>query len=104
MATLAHLPLHGIKVLELEGLAPSVFTGMVLADFGAEVTLINRLTSTSPVAHSQEELYVNRGKKSIALDLKNAQDLSILKQMLTKADVLVDAYRPGVLESLGLGF
>ncbi len=52
MAKLAQLPLHGLKVLELEGLAPSVFTGMVLADFGAEVTLINRITSTSPVAHN----------------------------------------------------
>ena len=64
------LPLSGLKVIEYEGLAPTVFTGMVLADFGADVTIINK--SESNVIGIETSKYIlNRGKKSIIMDLKN---------------------------------
>ncbi|KRX03622.1 CoA-transferase family III domain [Pseudocohnilembus persalinus] len=95
------LPLQGLKVIELEGLAPSVFTGMVLADFGADVTIINKPEQGLQISDISEN-YMNRGKKSICMDLKNQGDILNLKIMLQQADVLIDCYRPGILEKLGL--
>jgi alpha-methylacyl-CoA racemase len=66
----SNLPLHNIKVLEFEGLAPTVFCGMVLSDFGSDVTIISKPKKGFLVPDT-DETYLNRGKKSIALDLKN---------------------------------
>lgn len=65
------LPLKGIRVVEFEGLAPTVFCGMILADFGADVIIVNRLSAGSLGADTHLT-FLNRGKRSIAVDLKNS--------------------------------
>lgn len=89
-------PLAGIKVLELAGLAPAPFAGLVLSDFGADVVRIDRRSSGT----TSDSL--TRGKRSIALDLKDAEDRALFLELVAKADVLIEGYRPGVMESLGL--
>jgi alpha-methylacyl-CoA racemase len=95
--------LQNIKVLELEGLAPSVFCGMILADYGAEVILVNRKESSEISLGDQQSDYLNRGKKSILLDLKDEHHLLAFKKLCEKSDVIIDPYRPGVLEKIGIG-
>ncbi|CAD8143503.1 unnamed protein product [Paramecium octaurelia] len=90
--------LSQIKVLEFAGLAPTVFIGMVLADYGAQVTLLSRLDS------QPQNSPMNRGKKSMTFDLKCKQDIEIVKHMIKDSNVLIDPYRPGVLERLGLSY
>ena len=96
-------PLKGIKVLEFEGLAPTVFTGMILADFGADVTIINRAKKSNPVSIDVHDTYLNRGKRSLAADLEDPFHINVVKQLMSKADVVIDCFRPGKLEKLGLG-
>lgn len=90
--------------MELEGLAPTVFTGMILADFGAEVTIITRESGMSDVGPPMHLNYMNRGKKSLILNLKDSNHVNIFKRMVKSADILIDAYRPMVLEKIGLGY
>jgi len=95
------LPLDTLKVIEMEGLAPGPFCGMVLADFGAEVTLVTR-----PNLETYEKMKYNplhRGKKILSLDLKVPQGREKFQELLRKADVLIDPFRPGVMERLGFG-
>ncbi|SAM05623.1 hypothetical protein [Absidia glauca] len=90
------LPLSGLTVFEMAGLAPAPFAGMVLADFGAKVIRVDRPNST----HVD---LLSRNKQSIALDMKNPVAIQVFKKLLTKADILLDPFRPGVMEKLGLG-
>ncbi|KAL2835386.1 CoA-transferase family III domain-containing protein [Aspergillus pseudoustus] len=92
----AQLPLAGVRVVELAGLAPGPFAGLLLADYGASVLRIDR-----PKSISGDQL--TRGKTSIHLDLRDKASHSLLLDLLTNADVLIDPFRPGVLERLGLG-
>ncbi|KAJ5238347.1 hypothetical protein N7468_002966 [Penicillium chermesinum] len=92
------LPLQGIRVLELAGLAPGPFAGLLLADYGASVLRIDR--PKAGVAVSADHLA--RHKSSITLDLRDARSKEILLRLLVAADVLIDPFRPGVLERLGL--
>ncbi|OQD72794.1 hypothetical protein PENDEC_c019G01343 [Penicillium decumbens] len=87
--------LKGIKVVELAGLAPGPFAGLLLADYGASVLRIDR-----PNAVSSDQLA--RRKTSITLDLREARSRNILLRLLTATDVLIDPFRPGVLKRLGL--
>ena len=88
--------LSGVRVLEFAGLAPSPFAGMILADFGAVVTRVDKVrTSTLD--------RLARGKKSICLDLKNPRGKEIVRKLCLKSDVLIEPFRPGVMETLGLG-
>ncbi|KAI8850308.1 CoA-transferase family III domain-containing protein [Chytridium lagenaria] len=89
-------PLAGIKVLELAGLAPAPFAGMMLADFGADVIRVDRIASSTTDV-------LGRGKRSISLNLKSEEGRETLKKMMAQADVVIDPFRPGVLEKLGLG-
>ncbi|KAL4886311.1 CoA-transferase family III domain-containing protein [Aspergillus karnatakaensis] len=91
----AQLPLAGVRVVELAGLAPGPFAGLLLADYGASVLRIDR-----PKAISGDQL--TRGKTSINLDLRNPASHRLLLDLLSNADVLIDPFRPGVLERLGL--
>ncbi|MCJ1287562.1 hypothetical protein MMC26_006914 [Xylographa opegraphella] len=91
-------PLSGIRVVELAGLAPSPFAGLLLADYGATVLRVDRSVSYDTPS---PDLLV-RHKKSICLDLKDPRGLPVLRALLKHVDVLIDPYRPGVLESLGL--
>ncbi len=97
-------PLDGIKVIEMAGLAPTPYCGMLLADFGADVVTVDRLSKGEP-----EVLYVvtknpfQRGKRSIRINLKTDEGLSIVRKMIRSSDVLLEPFRPGVMENLGLG-
>ncbi|KAK4314264.1 hypothetical protein Pmani_014416 [Petrolisthes manimaculis] len=88
--------LRGVRVVELAGLAPAPFCGMIFADFGANVVRIDR-----PNAPDIDRL--GRGKRSIILDLKKPQGVGIVKKLCASADVLIEPYRRGVMEKMGLG-
>ncbi len=97
-------PLDGIKVIEMAGLAPSPFCGMILADFGAEVIIVDRLSKDSPeFPNFMKNNPLDRGKKSIRINLKTKEGVAIIEKMIETFDVLVEPYRPGVMENLGLG-
>ena len=97
-------PLQGIKVVEFAGIGPGPFCCMLLADMGADVVRIDR-TEPADLGAPIEARYnvLNRGRRSIALDLKQAGDLAVAKGLIAKADALVEGFRPGVMERLGLG-
>jgi alpha-methylacyl-CoA racemase len=97
-------PLDGIKVIEMAGLAPSLYCGMILADFGAEVVIVDRPTKGMPeIPNVMDQNPLDRGKRSIRINLKTAEGLGILRRMIHGSDVLIEPYRPGVMEGLGLG-
>ncbi|BCY07648.1 CaiB/BaiF CoA-transferase family protein [Actinoplanes sp. L3-i22] len=93
--------LSGIKVVELAGLAPGPFGCMVLADLGADVVLVERPGGTGPLVPQSGPL--QRGRRTVTLDLKSPDGLTGLLSLIEKADVLVEGYRPGVAERLGFG-
>ncbi len=93
--------LAGIKIVEIEGLGPGPFAGMLLADLGADVIVIHRAGSGPSV--TDDKSLLDRGKRSISLDLKDADDLEIAKDLIKGADGLIEGFRPGVMERLGLG-
>lgn len=90
-------PLNGYTVLELAGIGPAPMGGMMLADMGAEVIRIDR---TGGMVMKDVS---TRGKKSVAVNLKDPNGLETLLRMVENADVLIDPYRPGVCEKLGIG-
>ena len=97
-------PLSEIKVIEMAGLAPSPYCGMILSDFGADVVIVDRLTKGAPEIPSvMEKNPFDRGKRSIRINLKTTRGINILKKMITMSDVLLEPYRPGVMEALGAG-
>ena len=93
-------PLNGFTVIELAGIGPAPMAGMLLADQGAELIRIDRAASDTPPALTRIS---GRGKKSVVLNLKQAGGVETLLRMLENADVLIDPYRPGVCEKLGIG-
>jgi alpha-methylacyl-CoA racemase len=99
-------PLAGIRVLELAGIGPGPFCAMMLADSGATVLRIDRpAPNGSPgpsPAHPEREL-LNRGRQSAMLDLKHPRAVDALLRLIDQADVLLEGFRPGVTERLGLG-
>jgi alpha-methylacyl-CoA racemase len=92
--------LSGVRVVELGGLAPAPYCGMVLKDFGASVVRVLSPSQLSGVESLENGL--NCGKKVISANLKEAHQLKALRRLLCTADVLIDPFRPGVLERLGL--
>ena len=97
-------PLDGINVIEMAGLAPSPYCGMLLSDFGADVVIVDRLTKGAPeIPYIMKKNPFDRGKKSMRVNLKSQGGIEIVNRMIQKADVLVEPYRPGVMEALGLG-
>ncbi|KAK8154012.1 CoA-transferase family III domain-containing protein, partial [Phyllosticta citrichinensis] len=97
-------PLGGIRVLEFAGLAPGPFAGLLLADYGAEVIRIDRAaapsTAGTPPAPTPDQL--TRRKTSISVDLKSSGGIALIKALIPHVDVVIDPYRPGVLEAAGL--
>jgi len=96
--------LSGIRVLEMAAIGPVPFCGMLLADMGAEVLRIDRLGEAQtpfPVDHRKDA--VGRGRRSAAIDIKNPAGRDAVLSLCTKADVLLEGLRPGVMERLGLG-
>ncbi|NXF89395.1 AMACR racemase, partial [Eubucco bourcierii] len=96
-AGMAAMALGGVRVLELAGLAPAPLCGMILADFGARVVRVDRTRSAS---NSDVQA---RGKRSLALNLKRPSGVAVLKRLCRGADVLIEPFRHGVMEKLGLG-
>lgn len=95
-------PLEGYRILEIEGLGPAPFCGMMLADMGATVISVTRAASaTGAAARPRPES--ERGKQSVAIDLKSAQGLEILLSLMDSCDALIEGFRPGVAERLGFG-
>jgi len=92
-------PLVGVKIVEFAGLGAAPFGGMLLADLGADVVRIDRPGAPPPNAFE----LIARGRRSIALDLKKSADVETALALLEKADASIEAYRPGVMERLGLG-
>ena len=93
-------PLNGYTVIELAGIGPAPMAGMVLAEMGAEVIRIERAGAFDPLKSKDVSF---RGKKSVVVNLKDAQGVETLLRMIENADVLIDPYRPGVCEKLGIG-
>ncbi len=95
-------PLAGIKVIEMAGLAPGPFGTMMLADMGAEVLRIDRPDAPEARPGAKPNL-VNRNRRAIALDIKSKDGLATLRRLIASADALIEGFRPGVMERLGLG-
>ncbi|MGN9845566.1 CaiB/BaiF CoA transferase family protein [Nonomuraea sp. H19] len=93
-------PLAGVRVLELAGLAPGPFAGMMLADHGAEVLRVDRVKAVSDRPRTD---VMDRGKRTIGLDLKAAEGVAAFKELARHADVVIEVFRPGVAERLGIG-
>jgi alpha-methylacyl-CoA racemase len=100
MATMG--PLEGVKVVELAGLGPAPFACMLLAELGADVLRIDRPAAALSLGPPELDL-VNRGRRSAALDLKNPAAVDVVRRLVAQADVLVEGFRPGVAERLGVG-
>lgn len=97
-------PLAGVKVVELAGLGPGPFAAMMLADMGADVIKIDRASSSrggNPDAPPADVLHRNR--ESVAIDLKNPDGIETVLRLVEQADVLIEGFRPGVCERLGIG-
>ena len=93
-------PLDGLHVVELAGIGPVPYAGMVLADFGADVVRVDRQPTDRPwVPHR----ILDRGRRSVALDLKRPEAVDAVLRLVERSDVLIEGYRPGVAERLGLG-
>ncbi|SEP06730.1 CaiB/BaiF CoA transferase family protein [Aquisalimonas asiatica] len=93
-------PLKGVRVVEMAGIGPGPFCGMMLADMGADVLRIDRKTANAlPV----DDPVTARGRRSVALDLKQPAGVETVLQLVEQADILIEGYRPGVMERLGLG-
>jgi alpha-methylacyl-CoA racemase len=101
-------PLAGTKVIEVGGIGPAPFCGMLFADMGADVVLIERKTDEAlpldlPAGDFSKYSIVHRGKKSLAMDLKKPEAAGAFLRLVSDADVLIEGFRPGVMERLGLG-
>ncbi len=104
-------PLHGVRVVEFCHVAAGPFCGMLLADFGAEVLKIeppdgDAMRQWPPITQGFSENFasINRGKRSVVLDLKNPADRDAARALVLQADVLIENNRPGVMQRLGLGW
>ncbi|MEU0091161.1 CaiB/BaiF CoA-transferase family protein [Kribbella sp. NPDC006257] len=95
-------PLSGVKVVELAGIGPAPFACMLLAELGAEVLRIDRPGGGLAMGPPELEL-LNRGRRSVALNLKDPAAVRAVLELVAGADVLIEGFRPGVAERLGLG-
>jgi len=97
-------PLEGVRIIELAGLGPAPFAGMMLADAGADIIRIDRADkATYPPREEPHVDLLNRGRRSVAVDLKHPDGVALVLRLLQGADGLMEGFRPGVAERLGLG-
>jgi alpha-methylacyl-CoA racemase len=103
-------PLAGTRVVEMAGLGPGPFAAMMLADMGADVVRVDRaVRRTGDVYHAQRDeadprrYVMHRGRRSIGVDLTQADGVEVVLQLTDRADVLIEGFRPGVMERRGLG-
>lgn len=97
-------PLHGYRILEIAGIGPGPFAAMVLADLGAEVIRVDRIQAVRGPAPDTPHVDVsNRGRRNVAVDLKHPDGVATLLRLVESADALIEGFRPGVMERLGVG-
>lgn len=97
-------PLEGIRLIELAGLGPCPFAGMMLADAGADIIRIDRYEKATYPPHQDAHVdLMNRGRRSVAIDLKHPDGVGLVLRLVEGADGLMEGFRPGVVERLGLG-
>ena len=97
-------PLQGIRVIELQGIGPGPFCGMMLSDMGAEVIRIDRAGNVSAMDKENPPIDVlARGRSSIGVDLKHPDGVEVVLRLVETADALIEGFRPGVMERLGIG-
>jgi alpha-methylacyl-CoA racemase len=97
-------PLTGVRVLELEAIGPAPFCNMMLADMGADVLLVDRVQdSRLGLGHERWYDVMYRGRRSITLDLKSSGGVAAVLALVERADAIIEGFRPGVMERLGLG-
>lgn len=96
-------PLKGLKIIELSGIGPGPFTGMLLADMGAEVISIHRRSSSNFDEKMSAINISERGKRPIALNLKSPEGVETVLKLVESADAIFEGFRPGVTERLGIG-
>ena len=97
-------PLSGIKILEIAGIGPGPFGAMMLSDMGAEVVRIeraDRVPDSFPEGPHGDLL--NRGRRNIGVNLKSSEGVETVLRLVEQADALIEGFRPGVMERLGLG-
>lgn len=95
-------PLSGYRIIEIAGLGPAPFCGMMLADHGAEIIRIDRIGGNALVSDPKRE-FLNRSRKSIEVNLKDERGLALARTLCASADGLIEGFRPGAMERLGLG-
>ena len=96
-------PLSGLRIIEMKGIGPGPYAGMLLADMGAEVIVVERASKPNSIAAPSALDIHSRGKKSIALNLKSEEGIETLLKLIESADGLLEGFRPGVMERLGVG-
>jgi alpha-methylacyl-CoA racemase len=97
-------PLTGVKVIEIAGIGPGPFAAMMLADMGAEVVRVERAGAVrGPAPDAPHPDLLRRNRRNIAVDLKHPDGVAVLLDLVERADVLIEGFRPGVMERLGVG-
>jgi alpha-methylacyl-CoA racemase len=97
-------PLTGYRIIEIAGIGPGPFAAMLLADMGAEVVRVERAGAVrGPAPDTPHPDILRRGRRNIALDLKHPDGVATLLDLVAEADALIEGFRPGVVERLGIG-
>ena len=96
-------PLAGVRVVEIAGIGPGPFAAMVLADMGADVVRVDRVSAAGGDMSKPNKDVLNRGRRSIAVDLKHDDGVETVLRLAARADALIEGFRPGVAERLGIG-
>ena len=97
-------PLSGLRIIEFDGLGPVTFAGMMLADLGADVLRLTRSASAGTAAFAEVGGEIlHRGRPAVAVDLKDPADHGRVLDLVDSADAVIEGFRPGVMERLGLG-
>jgi len=95
-------PLSGLKIIEIAGLGPTPFCAMLLADLGADVLRVENPSSTKS-QDGEPPLILTRGRRRLGIDLKRPQGQDTVLRLVEEADALIEGFRPGVAERLGIG-
>jgi alpha-methylacyl-CoA racemase len=97
-------PLTGFRIVEIAGIGPGPFAAMMLSDMGAEVIRVERAQAVrGPAPDGPASDILQRGRQNIAIDLKNPDGVETLLKLVESADALIEGFRPGVMERLGVG-
>ncbi|MGB5098417.1 MAG: CaiB/BaiF CoA-transferase family protein [Porticoccaceae bacterium] len=96
-------PLEGLRIIELQGIGPGPFCAMMLADMGAEVIRVDRTGAAGGLPRTERYDLLARGRRSLRLDLKSSRGIELLLRLVAQSDGLIEGFRPGVIERLGIG-